>query len=262
MRTSTLDLWGEKKMLNYIRADLHRILRRVPRIVILVLMYLITLAVVMNDAVSKNMNSIGFMADISSVFSITCVFLGMVEIMAVFADDFRAKTMQVAIGLGVSRPLVVLAKAIEFLLLALLDAFLLSALLLLGSTALGITLNGDDVYQLVIRAIFAALNMLIPALFTMIPVFWLQGTGLAVILFLVFYIDPLAQILGLFLATNELVVDLHLNEIPYSTLLGAAATRMTLHTGFPLVQFLGLAIYIVAAFLLTVLVFRKRELEF
>lgn len=249
-------------MLNYIRADLHRILRRVPRIVVLVLLYLIAVVATLNTVVSNNENSIGFMAGVPGAFSLVGAFFGLVEIVGVFADDFRAKTMQVAIGLGVSRPLVVLAKALEYALLALLDSFVLMLLLLAGGTAAGITLSGDDIYQLAIQAIFAVINVLIPALFTMIPIFYLQGTGLAALIFLVLYIDPAAQILSLFFSTNEIVINLHLNEIPFSAILGAATTRLTLHTNFPLGQILGLAAYIIVGYVVTVLVFRNRELEF
>ena len=249
-------------MLNYIRADLRRILRRGPRIVVLVLLYIIMNGVLLYSAVSGEQNSIGFMANVAGLFSVASVFFGVLEIMAVFADDFRAKTMQVAIGLGVTRPHVVLAKAIEYAVLALADTFVLAVLVMLGSSAIGITLNSDDVYQLVIRVIFVAINMLIPALFTMIPIFYLQGTGLAALLYLVFYVDLPAQIIGFFFNTNEIVINLRLNEIPFSAVLGAAATRLILHTGFPFAQILGLVAYMAAGYILTVLVFRKRELEF
>lgn len=56
--------------------------------------------------------------------------------------------------------------------------------------------------------------------------------------------------------------DLRLNEIPFSAVLGAATTRLILHTGFPLVQILGLIAYMAAGYILTVLLLRKRKLEF
>lgn len=249
-------------MLNYIHADLHRILRRVPRIVVLLLVLVIANITTINNAASNQVNSIGFMANIPSLITVTGAFFGLVEIMAVFADDFRAKTMQVAIGLGISRRHVVLAKALEYALLILLDTLVLGLTTIADSAALGIGLNGDDIYQIMIRVFFAVINALIPALFTMIPIFYLQGTGLAAILFLVFYIDPLAQIFSFVLGTNEIVIRLRLNQIMYSSLIGAVETSLTLHTNFPLMQLLGLAVYIVAGYLLTVLVFNKRELEF
>lgn len=249
-------------MLNYIRADLHRITRRVPRVMVLLLILVIFVAVLIYNAVSGQQNSIGFMANMASLFSVAGALFGLVEIMAVFADDFRAKTMQVAIGLGVSRPHVVLAKAIEFALLNLLDNLVLAVLVVASSASVGIGLNGDDIYQIMIRVFFAMLNALIPALFTMIPIFYLQGTGLAAILFLVFYIDPLAQIIGMFLSTNEVVIRLHLNEVPYSAILGSTITAFTLHAGVNVGQILGLILYIVAGYFLTVLVFHKRELDF
>ena len=261
MRTSTLDLWGEKKMLNYIRADLHRILRRVPRIVILVLMYLITLAVVMNDAVSKNMNSIGFMADISSVFSITCVFLGMVEIMAVFADDFRAKTMQIAIGIGISRPKVVLAKLIDYAVLSVMDSLVLMILFALGGTACGIQLQGDQIYLMVVCALGNALYMTIAAAITMIPIFYLQSTSLAILFILIVTIDPIKALIIPF-GTKDIVINLHLLELPYSTVANTLTTQLSLRNAVPIPQLIGVIAYLAIAYGLTVLAFRKRELDF
>ncbi|WP_455500285.1 hypothetical protein [Gemmiger sp.] len=249
-------------MLNYIHADLHRILRRVPRIVILLLVIVIANIATINTVTSGQENSIGFMSHIPSLISVTGAFFGVVEIMSVFADDFRAKTMQVAIGLGISRRHVVLAKAIEYAVLILLDTAVLGVTVIADSAVAGIGLNGDDIYQIVIRVFLAVINALIPALFTMIPIFYLQGTGLAAILFLVFYIDPLAQIFSFFLSTNEFVIRMRLGEIVYSSLINAVNTSLTLHTHFPLVQLLGLAVYVVAGYLLTVLAFNKRELEF
>lgn len=249
-------------MLNYIHADLHRIARRVPRIVLLLLIIVISAFVMINGAVGDNLNSIGFMANMAGLFTVTGVLFGLVEIMSVFSDDFRAKTMQVAIGLGISRPQVVLAKSIEYAVLNLVDELIVAVLVIAGSFSIGIGLNGDDIYQIIIRVIFAVLNALIPALFTMIPIFYLQGTGLTAILFLILYVDPLSAIISFGFSTNEWVIRLHLNELPFSNMLGAVTTAMTLHTNVPFAQFLGLAIYTVAGFVLTVLVFRKCELEF
>lgn len=249
-------------MLNYIRADLHRILRRVPRIVILLLVIVIANVVTIHNAVSGQENGIGFMSHIPSLIAVTGAFFGVVEIMAVFADDFRAKTMQVAIGLGVPRRHVVLAKAIEYAVLILLDTFVMGVTTIIAGTVLGMGLTGDDIYQIMIRVFFAMINALIPALFTMIPIFYMQGTGLAAILLLVFYIDPLAQIFSIFLSMNEIVIRLRLKEITYTALVNAVDTSLTLHTNFPIMQMLGLAAYIVVGYLLTVLAFNKRELEF
>lgn len=249
-------------MLNYIRADMHRITRRVPRIVIVVLILVIAAVNMLSNAVSDQLNSIGFMAQIPFLFTIVGAIFGMVEIMSVFSDDFRAKTMQVAIGLGVSRRHVVLAKTIEYALLNLVDMLVLSGMLMGGTAAVGIGLSGDDVYQILVRAFFAMINSVIPAMFTMIPIFYLQGTGLAAVLFLVFYIDPLAQVISFGFSMNEIVIRLHLNELPYTAMANNALNAITLHTSFPLKQLLGLVIYIVAAYVLTALVFNKRELEF
>ena len=249
-------------MLNYIRADLLRITRRVPRIVILLAFYAISRTIVFTCAVNGQKNSIGLMAAVPGLFSLMGALFGLVELMSVFSDDFRAKTMQVAIGLGVSRPQVVLAKTIEYVVLNLVDGLVLALLFMAGSQLVGIGLNGDDLYQLLLRAPMLAINALIPALFTMIPIFYLQSTGIAGVLFLFLYIDPVAQLINFTVSGGEFLIRYRLNELPFSALLATATTALTLHLAFPLTQLLGLIAYIVLGYALIVLVFRKRELEF
>lgn len=74
--------------------------------------------------------------------------------------------------------------------------------------------------------------------------------------------DPLNTIISFGFSTNEWVIRLHLNELPFARMLGTMTTALTLHTSFPVMQLLGLVIYILAGYSLTVAAFRKRELEF
>lgn len=249
-------------MLKYIRADLHRIYRRVPRYVVMTVFYIGLFAFLLYSIESKNLNSIGVVNSSNAVFTVAVLLFGILEMISVFADDFRAKTMQIAIGGGVSRPCVVLAKLLEFVALALGDLVFLALGITACSAATSNPMQGAQLYQVFIYVFGYLMNMLIPLVLTMIPMFYTQNTGLAVIIYLVVFVDPLAQIMSMGLTSNEVVLRLHLNEIPFSSLIGVVNTQLGLQASFPLVQIIGLLVYIIAAYALTVLAFRNRELEF
>lgn len=248
-------------MLNYIHADLHRIFRRTSRCVIIILFFAIALGIEFYQAVTRSYNSVNLVAAAATLFDGAALVLGVVELQSVFADDFNAKTMQIAIGLGISRPKVVLVKLLDFAILSLVDSLVLMVLFALGGTFCGIHLLGDQIYLLVVSAIGNALYMTIAAAFTMIPVFYLQSTSLAILFFLIISIDPIKIILMLF-STKEIVMNLHLVELPYSIVAETLTTQLSLRNAVPIPQLIGVIAYLAIAYGLTVLVFKKRELDF
>lgn len=248
-------------MLNYIHADLNRIFRRTPRLVFVILVYAITLGVEMYQAVSRSYNSVNLLASVPTAFETVALILGIVEIQNVLADDFRAKTMQITIGLGVSRPKVVLTKLIDFMVLLLTDMLVLAVLFILGGLGCGIHLMADQVHLLMVTAIGDVVYMTIAAAITMIPVFYLQSTALAILFFLIISIDPINMILSM-LSNKEIVMNLHLQALPYSAVANTLTTQLSLRNAVPIPQLIGVIVYLVAAYALTVLVFKKRELEF
>lgn len=249
-------------MLKYIHADLHRIYRRVPRYIMLAVFYLAMFGYLVYTIAANNLNEIGVVNSCSSVFVIAVLLFGELEMLSVFADDFRAKTMQIAIGGGVSRPCIVLAKLLEFAALALGDLVFLAVGITVCSAATGNPLQGAQLYQVFIYIFGYMMNMLIPVALTMIPVFYTQSTGLAAIIYLIFFVDPAAQIISFAFPTNEIVLRLHLNEIPFSSLVGVVNTQLGLQASFPLGQIIGLFAYVIAACALAIFAFRNRELEF
>ena len=248
-------------MLNYIHADLHRIFRRVSRCVFIVLFYAVALALEMHQAVSRNYNSVNLTAAAPLLFETAAIILGIVEIQSVFADDFHAKTMQVAIGLGISRPKVVLVKLLDYAILSVVDSLVMMVLFILSGMVCGIHLQGEQVYLLTVCALGNALYMTIAAAITMIPIFYLQSTRLAILFILIVTIDPIKAVISAF-STKEIVMNLHLMELPYSVMANTLTTQLSLRNAVPIPQMIGVIAYLVIAYGLTVLVFNKRELEF
>lgn len=248
-------------MLKYIRADLYRITRQIPRYVLLVLFLGAYAFGSCAYGVSKEMNGLGITTTCSNLLAYMGLALGIVELMAVFADDFRAKTMQVAIGTGISRRHVMLAKLLEVSLLVLIDLLLSVLLLVISCTVAGIRFQPYQFYQMFIYALTTTLTAVVATDVTMIVLFYTQKTGLAPILFLLFYVDPVSVALSPFQA-NEIVLKLHLTEYTYSALIGELSNQLSLGVSFPLKALIVLCAYLVLFFLLGYTIFSKRELDF
>lgn len=250
-------------MFKYIRADLYRIFRQPFRYIWIGLCTVIMVAIHLSSAMNNDLNSIGFAASVHGFLSFAGVICGVGELTAIFSDDFRAKTMQIAIGSGVSRRHVVLAKLLEMIFLVLLDMLVIVVLMLLsGIVVMGISFPARPILQMLVEAFSATLTATFVGAVTMILMFYTQKSGLASLLFLVLYFDPIAQVLNLLLQTNELYLRLHIDDYTLSSLVGTINTQLGLGSGFPAKQLIIMAVYIAAAYFITCLVFQKRELDF
>ena len=110
-------------MKQYFLADYRRAMTCRPHLVEIVLMAVavILMAVWGRFTVDGNWNAVSYLSAISFPLSFMAMFLGLFDILAVFSEDFKAKTMQVAIGRGVSRTQVVLTKLLDVAMVLLTD---------------------------------------------------------------------------------------------------------------------------------------------
>ena len=250
-------------MLNYIRADLYRIFHQVFRYIWLVLCIALMAGLVLYSAVKKDLNAIGFAGSIHNYLFFATLIMGIGELSAVFTDDFRAKTMQIAIGSGVSRRHVVLAKLLEVTFLFLLDLLVLTLVMMVGGMVLaGITFTAHPIQQMLVEVLSFTLTASLCADVTMILLFYTQKTGFAPLLYLVLFIDPIDQILRMFASTNEFVQRLHLPDYTMTALTGTINTQLGLGASFPLKQLILMVVYLIAVYVITCAVFNKQELDF
>lgn len=250
-------------MLNYIRADFYRIFHQVLRYIWLILCMAVLVALQVGLAMKNNLNALGFASSIHTYLTVAAVICGIGELSAVFTDDFRAKTMQIAIGNGVSRRHVVLAKLLEMVILFFLDLLVLTALMILsGIVFMGLSFTAHPIQQMLVNVLSATLTATLCADVTMILLFYTQKTGFAPLLYLVLFLDPIHQIFQMPLSTNEIFLRLHLGDYTMTSLVGAINTQLGLGASFPANQLILVLVYIVAVYVITCLVFNKRELDF
>lgn len=247
-------------MLNYIRADLYRIRLSVPRALVLILTLISVTAGLIWRESNVVWNSVSFVEAASTVQLIVSIVLGFFEITFIYTQDFKAKTMQTAIGSGLSRPQVVLAKFLECDLLILADLILVLIASLVFSVATGISLLPEQLGTLALCVFGGWLSTAICIHVTSIFLFYLQNAGALCILYLIIYLDPPAMILSL-TRNVPLLASLHLESITYTNVVNTFTSQLALrHCNIPML--LATIFYLIASYFITCVLFKKRELEF
>ncbi len=248
-------------MLNYVHADLSLIFRRVQRYLTVALMLAAELIYFAFIQKTLNWNSVNFVSTLSMALSVMPVLMGLFEMSFVFSEDFRAKTMQVAIGCGISRRQVVLAKLLEFSVLLLTDILAMLLLAFGFGFVSGIRLLPEQLLEIFCWGFCEWLSSVVLASMTMILLFRFQKAGMSLLLYLVLGIDPIHMILDFLAMSNSLAARLNLSRFSYGALNDLFRSRLIL-SQFDILSFIGIMIYIIGAYALTCLLFRKQELEF
>lgn len=247
-------------MLNYIKADLKRLSTRSSRLVMVGVSYLI-LGILIGVTKIQSWSAYEFTSRIQMYLQYFIPFiLGVIEIGAVYGDDFRAKTMQVAIGTGISRPMVVLAKLVELAVMTLFDLVGFCAITFASAGILQAGLTAEHVGDMLLFHVITLLRIVCFASVAMIPMFYSQGSGVGTLVYLAIAFPILPSMLGELLKAGPLLT-LHLDQYIINKQLDQFGAYLLAHT-FNLGNLLGIALHLLLCYFITVLLFRKRELEF
>ena len=245
-------------MNRYMRADLHRIFRRIPRYIALVLLYAGLAAIMLFLAKGRSVYEI--VEILVKYISYYMVLFGLVEFIFVFNDDFVAKTMQVAIGTGICRRRVVLGKWAEHAMLCMLDFLVTVALIIICSAVRGAVFSGEPAGDVLILMLFALLKVIGATGFAMIITFITQNTSAGMMVYLVTVFGITAALVGEIIQIGPLQ-SLHLARYTYWEILQAGKSKMLIGT-YSLPVILGIAAYLFLFGFVAVKLFKKRELEF
>lgn len=247
-------------MLHYYLADLKRILARIPRMLSLIAIYGLIIAIVLLVK-DENFNSIVFMQLAVKCASIGLGFLlGIVELMAVFGDDFKARNMQVAIGLGIRRSQVVLVKWMEQMLLVFLDLVFYLLLIVILGLALRLNVILPQYRELLIVLVNIWIRLTCVTSLTMIFLFYVQSSNLSVLIFLIINSGLLTQLLGL-TDMVDWMKKLHISQYTMTSMLDVLEARMQLGVA-SIGTIAAVLFYALAGYGITVYLFQKKELEF
>ena len=249
-------------MRNYIRADVKRILKRSSHLFSMLLLFAIyVIALFLTNR--GQVTPVTLVSSACGMLDWIVIFIGLFEMIAVFSEDFKVKTMQVAIGLGVSRNKIVLCKLIEAAILMVLDCIAVVLLTMGVGAALGANIPMDVLTTLnntlLVKCILAQVASVS---LTMIVLFVTQSTILSIFV----YVLVSAGVVNMLLSVLPMLgvtwlENLNLNRLTLSYHIGSFYTKLVLGS-FEVVSFLVIAAYTAAGIFGTCKLFSKRELDF
>lgn len=252
-------------MLNYIRADYKRIVTRLPRVIFIILFEACFMIHILNswNKTAGNFTSVSLMNASSTFFKILLTFvIGTMDFNQTFAFDFRAKTIQVALGLGVSRLKVVIAKVIQLALVMLTDLLLTCGVLGILSVITGVYLNFQQFGFLLttglgsILLVTCSVSLLMPLIFrTQNMVLGLIGYFIMVPGLLTLAVRTLIRL------APEFVQRMQLDRLFHDSCINLLVTN-AVQNAFQLWPLIGTIAWFAIGIYLTWLAFRKMELDF
>lgn len=249
-------------MRNYILADIKRIFHKktFPATTgAYIGLFLIMIFIYFNPSFT----TAAYVAKTTTFLSFFPLFVGLIVFLSVYYDDFKSKSMQIAIGYGMPRYKVVLSKVVESFILLLAIIFVIGIAMLIIPAILGMTLSRAQVAELIASVIVEALRAIGYICISTIPVFYTQNAVNGTILFVLLSSKTVMILLSMMLGQDILVnIVGDLTQYLYTSML-YSTRNMFVQTGtVNVLLFVALALYIVLPVILSVLGFRKKELEF
>lgn len=247
-------------MNNLFKADLLRIFRRVSRWICIGIFYVITILVLFpwdKDAITT---SVTMRDNIKTVLEFGVFYVGLIEIFFILGDDFKAKSIQVAIGLGVKRKLFLNTKYMEFVVVCLFD--LLSTLVvgLIFSLCLGYMLDAKQVLSVIIVMFCSLLSIVCYLSICMPLMFFTQSIGFGTILYIALSFEGVNQIVGI-IAGFDKIAKYHIQTYSLTEMLHVNCSRLLLGT-VSIKAIIGIVIYLFVSFQIAKILFKRKELEF
>ncbi|MDD4075744.1 MAG: hypothetical protein PHC80_06600 [Eubacteriales bacterium] len=249
-------------MIGYLSCELRRLLHRFPRWLMLLLCLgglTLCAAIFGQTGLYGEWGSFAYVAAIKAMIKPLSLIIGIIELFFVFGDDLKAKTMQAAIGTGLSRTGLVLGKFLEIILLTLLDVIVYAVFIIAFGALFQAGLLPVQLRELSVYFFVEWLKTVGYMSLTMILLFCKRSLGLALVLYIALYAKVLHTVARLLLSVKA-IDGLHLSRY---TLTASIDTLQTYLIGGlsgvgPLCIVLA---YCVLGCTIALLVFQKRELE-
>lgn len=249
-------------MSNYIRADIRRILRKrsfLNGVGIFAGLFAVLVFIYFNPAFTAEM----YVSKITSFMSYFPLVIGLLVFLSVYADDFKCRSMQVAIGYGIPRGKIIMAKLLESALLLLGVAFTMTVLVLGTPMLLGLAPNAQQASSLALTMAAELLRAIGYGALSAIAVFFTQNAVNGTILYVLFSSKTIYIIATILLGQDFLTNTVgNLTKYLYTTLLYTAKADLIQNTQFDADLIVALLSYVVLPTAISVVGFRKKELEF
>lgn len=249
-------------MRNYILADIKRICHKKTFLATAgtyIGLFFIMIFIYFNPSFTAS----SYAAKTAAFLSFFPLFVGLPVFLSVYYDDFKSRSMQIAIGYGMPRYKVILSKVTESILLLFATVFCIGIIILIFPSILEIALGQSEVAELIVTVIVEALRAIGYICISAIPVFYTQNAVNGTVIFVLFSSKTVMILLTMILGQDFLVNTVgDLTQYLYTSLLYSTCS-MLVQTGTVRITLFGaLILYIVFPIMLSVIGFRKKELEF
>ena len=249
-------------MTNYIRADLRRIFQKqsflwafgafVGCFVLLVFIYF-----------NPSFTAETYVSKMTSFMSFFPLVVGLPTFLSVYADDFRCRSMQVAIGYGMPRWRIILAKLLESAVLLLATAAVMAALITVAPLLLGLAPASQQMTSLALTAGAELLRALGYGAICAVAVFLTQNATVGTILYVLLSSKSAYIVANMLLGQDFLINTVgDLAKYLFTAMLYSCKADLV-QGGQPFICLIAaLLIYVVLPTVVSVVGFRKKELEF
>ena len=252
-------------MLNYIRADYKRVISRIPRIVF-VLLYqaaFVIFVLIKHNRAAGNYTSVTLIDNASTLFGTWfIVVVCLIDFIQSFSFDFRAKTIQVALGIGISRRDVILSKLAQTALVMLTDFIITFGTFCILAAVLGLPLAGHQL-NFVLCTGLGIVALAICSVALLLPlVFRTQNMLLSMVGYLFLSTGWITSwVRDLSRMGPEFIARLQLEKYCYDKCIALVQSNAIQHT-FQLWPVIGAIAWFTLGIYITWLAFRKMELDF
>ena len=249
-------------MRNLIKADLSRIMRKKSVWFVIILMMIVVTFSAIYGVVGAPDRDFSFAVSTADGISYIGLIIGLVLVFGVYSDDFKSTTYINTIGRGLTREKFIIAKFIDVLLIFF-GVYLLGGLLILGlMLMLGVNLSSMEAMFLVLRCFTDIINATVGVMIASAFFYLSENATLGIIVYL--GIELLIPVALEFLHNVQFVAKYHLDRLYISGACSEFSSDfLTGQTARGiLVLILTLVVYIGGAILASILIFKKKELDF
>lgn len=250
-------------MRRLLEADLKRIMAKLLPWILLVIAYIV-LGISLATGIGKSPDrNFFFVSTTSNRYIIVSIIIGFAVLLGVYGDEFKSMAMIGIIGRGISREKFVLAKFFDAMIISFQMVFLTAVYVLILKAVFGITLTAAETKYLVCMFVFDFISTV--SYLTFAAIFYFLSENAAIGLFAYLSFQLIIPLMLFFVGSiNSKLADLNLNRYYIDGLCSSAFSDFII--GDTMHAFL-LILIVVAAFIavplyITMLIFRKKELEF
>lgn len=249
-------------MSNYILADIKRVFHK-KSFFLTAGIYMALFLMMMFIYFNPTFTSDNYVAKTKTFLGLFPIIIGLPIFLSVYYDDFKSKSMQVAIGYGISRYKVVLAKFIESILLILACTLCIGIVVLFVPVVLGLSLSNTQITTIVLSIIAEGLKAIGYISIAVIPCFYTQNAVSGTIFYVLLSSRTIMIFLSMVLGQNFIINMFgDLTKYLYTSQLYSISS-IFIETGTINISLLWTVMaYVILPVLLSIFSFNKRELEF